>query len=104
MDSEESFRIFAASDLIVFPGRHSVYWEQAVAMAKPIIVKYWEGTTHVDIGGNCIFLYNDDEKEIVSHLSNLIDNPNVYQKLLNNAEKNIRKEFLYSEIAKRSLE
>ena len=29
-----------------------------------MIVKYWEGTTHVDIGGNCEFIYKDSVEEI----------------------------------------
>src|SRR5699024_1260183 len=46
INNDESYQLFSAADLVVFPGRHSVYWEQVVAMGTPMVVKYWDGTTH----------------------------------------------------------
>ena len=57
IDDFQSYNLFSAADLVVFPGRHSVYWEQVVAIGTPMVVKYWDGTTHIDIGGNCMYLY-----------------------------------------------
>lgn len=105
LKSEQVYQFFAASDIIIFPGRHSVYWEQSVGMGKPIIVKYWEGTTHVDIGGNCIFLYENSEEEIIRVLEDLLDDEKYnYKVLSNNANNNKKNMFLYSEIARKSLE
>ena len=41
INSEESYKYFGASDLVVFPGRHSVFWEEVAGLGIPMIVKYW---------------------------------------------------------------
>ncbi|AEF17821.1 glycosyl transferase group 1 [Thermoanaerobacterium xylanolyticum LX-11] len=101
--ADKTYNYFAAADLAVFPGRHSVFWEQVVGLGIPMIVKYWEGTTHVDVGGNCIFLYKDSEEEIREKILYLIDNPEVYKKMKDVAEKNGIKKFSYSSIANQSI-
>lgn len=103
LTDNQSYSLFSAADLVVFPGRHSVYWEQVVAMGKPMVVKYWEGTTHIDIGGNCKFLYEDTEEELSRVLGNIIYNKNVYTKLLEKAQDKNRNQFLYSQIAIKSI-
>lgn len=100
----QSYELFSIADLVVFPGRHSVYWEQVVAMGTPMVVKYWEGTTHVDIGGNCTFLYEDTEEELLRVLKNIIYNKNTYKKMLKNAQSSKRMNFNYSTIAKKSID
>lgn len=79
LDSAGSYGLFAFSDLAVFPGRHSVYWEQAVGSGLPIIVKYWDGTTHVDLGGNCIFLTQDTYEELKGRIDELLSNEDKYK-------------------------
>ena len=102
LSSEESYSHFAMADLVVFPGRHSVFWEQVAGQGIPMVVKFWQGTTHIDLGGNVKFLYKDSVEEIISVLRSVID-------------KNIQKEmtelarekscfFSYSEIAQMSIE
>jgi 1,2-diacylglycerol 3-alpha-glucosyltransferase len=103
INSNDCYRFFAASNLAVFPGRHSVLWEQAAGSGIPLIVKYWEGTNHIDVGGNCLFLYNDSVDEIKSKISRLINEPNLYKKMEEVAKSNGVKIFSYKEIAKRSL-
>ena len=56
------YEALISSDLAVYPGRHSVLWEETVGIGLPMIVKRWDGTTHVDLGGNVLFL-DDDSKE-----------------------------------------
>ena len=51
IESTKVYDYFIASDLAVFPGTHSVLWEQAAACGIPMIVKDWEGMHHVDVGG-----------------------------------------------------
>lgn len=100
LDSRESYRYFNMADLVVFPGRHSVYWEQVVGLGKPMIVKYWEGTTHVDIGGNVRFLYRDSADEIYENLVTLIENESELQKMQSAAD-NGMKHFSYRQISRR---
>lgn len=102
-NEEQSYEYFASADLVVFPGRHSVYWELVAGLGKPMLVKHWEGTTHVDVGGNCEFLYKDTVEEIKSKVLELIENKEEYNHMIN-ASRNNNKKFLYSQIAKKSID
>ena len=104
VDAKDSYQYFASSDLVVFPGRHSVFWEQVVAQGIPMLVKDWEGTHHVDVGGNVDFLHDDSVDEIEKKLLDLINHPDKYEKMKHVAMEKGRTEFLYSEIAKRSIQ
>ena len=100
--ANETYNHFAASDLVVFPGSHSVFWEQVVGLGIPMVVKYWDGTTHVDMGGNCKFLYKDSTTEIKEIIESLL-NSNEYEKMKLIAKKAVDK-FLYSTISKKSID
>lgn len=100
----DSYGYFEAADLIVFPGRHSVFWEQAVGQRKPLICKKWEGTTHVDIGGNVLFIDDDSESTLYNIINNVCHNRFLYESMLSAANSDKSKSFLYSQIAKKSIE
>lgn len=103
--AEESYDYFSAADLVVFPGRHSVYWEQVVGMGIPMLCKYWEGTTHVDIGGNVRFLTEDSVSCIESSLLELLDDGGKeYRKMKAAANSDRKKEFSYLQIARNCIE
>ena len=69
-----------------------------------MLVKDWEGTHHVDVGGNVDFLHDDSVDEIEKKLLDLINHPDKYEKMKHVAMEKGRTEFLYSEIAKRSIQ
>ncbi|MGI5967472.1 MAG: glycosyltransferase family 4 protein [Anaerotruncus rubiinfantis] len=98
----DSYDYFAAADLVVFPGRHSVFWEQVVAQGIPMICKQWSGTTHVDIGGNVLFLQEDSKEEIAGVLFDLLASPQRYAQMKAAAKQDANR-FLYSDIAKRAI-
>lgn len=102
-DAETSYGLFAAADLVVFPGRHSVYWEQVASLGIPMVVKWWEGTDHIDNGGNVAFLYNDSADEIKRALVQIVENKDVYERMCNRAQQ-CKESFLYSEIARKSIQ
>lgn len=104
INDSQSYKLFSAADLVSFPGRHSVYWEQVVAIGIPMVVKYWEGTTHIDIGGNCKFLYKDTIEEMTIVLENIIYEKQNYSVLLQKAQSETRNKFLYSQIAMKSIQ
>lgn len=105
IQSDDSYNYFAAADLVVFPGRHSVFWEQVVGIGRPLIVKYWNGTTHVQVNGNAAFLYNDTVEEIVTRIEQLLKNDKAeYNLMLEHAQGEARKRFSYRYIAERSIE
>lgn len=102
--AEESYRLFDVADLAVFPGSHSVYWEQAVGQGIPMIVKNWEGTHHLDVGGNVIFLNDDSVSEISNALFDILKNDKEkYQKMKRVASQKGPQIFRYSAIAKKSI-
>lgn len=102
VQAKDSYRYFAAADLVVFPGRHSVFWEQVAAQGKPMVVKYWDGTTHVDYGGNVRFLRQDSTEEIQRTLEDILSGDE-YEKM-HAAAKNAAGHFRYSQIAARSID
>lgn len=100
LDNKEAYELFAVADLAVFPGRHSVFWEQAVGQGIPVIVKRWEGTEHVDLGGNALFLEEDSAEEIKNKLLtayNGLDN----MKFVAERSSHL---FLYGDVAKESIQ
>ena len=101
--SEESYRYFAASDLVVFPGRHSVFWEQVAAQGIPMLVKDWPGTHHIDLGGNVYFLKEDSAEEIQEEIEALIEHPQTYQKMKSVAVEKGMQAFSYSHIARAAI-
>ena len=103
LNNEDSYGIFAAADLAVFPGRHSVFWEQVTGQGIPMIVKDWPGTHHVDLGGNVQFLKKDSVEEIENVLRELTADPQKYNEMKIVAKEKGPKIFRYSEIARDSI-
>lgn len=97
------YDLFLSSDFGVFPGTHSILWEQAVACGLPLIVKDWVGMHHVDIGGNCEFLENDSINEIRNKISIVYKNEKRALGMKKAANNDLRSNFLYSYIARRSI-
>lgn len=104
VQSDQTDKYYAASDLVVFPGRHSVFWEQVAGLGKPMLCKAWDGTRHVDLGGNVIFLEEDSVEEIYGIIKSLTEDKDTYQMMKTVAEQEGKKVFSYSAIAKRSIE
>ena len=57
IDADKVYDYFFAADLAFFPGGHSVLWEQACAAKVPCVFGRWEGTDHVNNGGNSDFIF-----------------------------------------------
>jgi len=101
--SEKIYNWFLSCDLVCFPGTHSVLWEQALACGIPAIFKYWEGMTHVDVGGNCCFLYKNSLNEIKDTILKIFEDKDLYKKMQKESKKAISK-FSYKAIAQKSIE
>ena len=100
---DNSFDYFAASDLVVFPGRHSVFWEQVVGQGKPMVCRSWPGTHHIDVGGNVQFLESDSMVEIKKCVEDLINTPELYEKMKVNAIQIGKTMFSYRRIAEKCI-
>ncbi len=103
IQAKDSCRYFASAQLVVFPGRHSVFWEQVAGQGVPMLCKSWDGTHHVDVGGNVIFLYNDSIEEIRECICHLVTEPEEYNKMQKVAESKGKTTFSYADIAARSI-
>ena len=102
--STEIYNILLASDLAVFPGRHSVLWEQAVGLGLPCVFKKWDGHQHVDVGGNCLFVDEDSVITLKEVLSNIVNNQDLYNAMKHVALEKGTQMFSYYEIAKHAIE
>lgn len=103
LDNKKTYEFLYASDLAIYPGRHSVLWEQTVGLGIPMIVKYWEGTTHIDVGGNVKFLKEDSIEKMQFLISEMI-NGDEYLNMKRIAQLKGIKEFSYAYIARKSIE
>ncbi len=102
--SHKVYDYYLASDLAVFPGTHSVLWEQACSCGLPCLFKHWEGMHHVDVGGNCEFLYRDSADEIKNAIHDILKNNIKYKSMKKAAVDKGINIFSYSDIAKRSID
>ena len=103
LPSAETYAYFAAADLIVFPGLHSVMWEQAVAQGKPCLFRELEGFRHVDMGGNAVFLRDVSAEHLRAAILQLADDPARLAAMRQAAEA-ASGFFSYREIAERCLQ
>lgn len=103
VESKNSYDYFAAADLVVFPGRHSVFWEQVAAQGVPMIVKSWDGTHHVDLGGNVRFLYEDSVDEIQRELEAFLEDPSRLAEMKKVAVEKGMQTFSYNDISQRAI-
>ena len=100
-DSSEAYDYFSAADVVCFPGRHSVYWEQTAGMGKPLVVKRWPGTEHVDACGNVLFLESDRVEEIRCRLTEA--RSGLEDGALGEKARRATRGFMYSDISRRAI-
>ncbi len=101
--SNETYDYFLAADLVCFPGTHSVLWEQACASKVPCVFARWDGMEHVNNGGNSAFIDDVSVDGIKKKLRELFFT-DAYFKMKMIAESEKTDIYLYSNIAKKSLE
>lgn len=104
VDSNETYNYFNEANLVVFPGLHSVFWEQVVGLGKPSIFKYIKGFEHVDLGGNVEFLYESTVEELEEKIKKIAFDKTRYNRMTEVAIDKGKKEFSYLDIARRSIE
>lgn len=101
IDADEALEVFNSADLVAFPGRHSVYWEEAAGLGKPLLLKKIEGYDHLDFNGNVSYFKDESPDGYWSTLSEVIQ-PDVLGAMSRRAQE-AKGEFLYSQIAAQSL-
>lgn len=101
--SDAAYDHFLAADLAVFPGTHSVLWEQACACGLPGVFRHWDGMHHVDVGGNAVFLHEDSIEEIKRVLLQLHTQPEKLAQMKHIAQTKGISMFSYRQIAKKAI-
>ena len=102
IDSDKAYSYFFAADLVIFPGQHSVLWEQACASKVPCLFEKWDGMDHVNNGGNACLISDISVDSLKTSIQELEFTDRYYQMKLAAESKNTDI-YLYSEIAKKSL-
>lgn len=102
--AKEINKLLLISDLAVMPGTHSVLWEQIAGCGLPAFYKHYEGMHHVDVGGNCEFLYENSVEEIIGHILRVLSDKNHFDTLKKCAKEKAMPYFSYSSIAERSIQ
>lgn len=103
IDADNVYNYFFASDLVFFPGQHSVLWEQACAAKSPCVFRRWEGMDHVNNGGNARFIDDVSVDGIIECIESLCFT-SLYDEMKKIAESENTDIYMYSKIAERSLE
>ena len=103
LNPEDTYKYFYSADLVVFPGLHSVFWEQAVGLGKPCIFKYIPGFDHIDLNGNCLFFENDTISEMINKVLMVWNDKSKYYQMKNIAKSEGMKYFSYASIANKSI-
>lgn len=101
--SDRVYDYFFAADLVVFPGQHSVLWEQACAAKVPCVFEAWEGMDHVNNGGNSDFVKEVTAESLREKICELCYTPK-HEKMKQVARSEATDIYLYSSIARKSLE
>lgn len=105
LHGEEMYRYFASADLAVFPGQHSVLWDQSIATGIPVVLRWWQGMDYFNINGNCRYLQHGTAQEIREILVDLIENDKEkLRDMQTSALGEAKNQFSYIEIAKQTLE
>ncbi|MDL2227876.1 glycosyltransferase [Bacteroidales bacterium OttesenSCG-928-K03] len=103
LDSSITSHYLLASDIAIYPGTHSVLWEQTVGLGIPCIFKKWKGIEHVDLGGNCMFLENITADLLQETIEYFFYTKTALSQMKDIAERNGPKTFSYYEIAKKAI-
>jgi len=102
--SNRVYHYFYAADLVIFPGLHSVLWEQAVASQIPCAFSKIPGFEHINIGENCVLMEGKTSEYYQKLVEQIVSDREFYAQLLKNAQSPKSSIFLYSHIANKVIE
>jgi len=104
LSGAEVLEHIAASDLAVFPGAHSVLWEQTVCLGVPaVFYEEVEGDASHLSNGNALFLHRGDAREILDCLNRLCFNESMLVRMGKQAREYAEKNLSYEKTAEKAL-
>ncbi len=62
--ASDIYKAFWAADLAIFPGTHSVLWEEAIGHGLGAVFHWWPGMEHLDLGGNARIIPDGSPKTL----------------------------------------
>lgn len=102
LSGRDIYRTIIGADLAIYPGLHSVLWDNTVACGTPLCVRRWDGMDYFDINGNCKYINEGTEEEIIHLLENM--SKSSIEEMRIAAQDMAKKKFSATEIAKQILE
>ena len=103
LKSHDIHRYFIAADFGVFPGRHSVLWEEAIGCGLPCLFRRYGECDHTNPCGNAICIPSPDVQNIKETMEAVASGGKYLEELKRGAVK-AAPMFSYSTIAEKSLE
>lgn len=105
LNQQEIIDLICICDLAIYPGRHSVLWEQTLGCGIPMIVKEIEGTHHIYANGSSLILNDLSADNLVNNINEILsEDKKKYKRMLSRAKEYGYKEFSYKVIASRTIE
>jgi glycosyltransferase involved in cell wall biosynthesis len=104
LSASQIHKAFFSADLAFFPGTHSVLWEEAAGIGLPAVYLRWKGITHIDKGGNCVFINEANPMIIQQTIHNILTNKEYYNKMKVSAGQYGPEYFSYSQIAAKAID
>lgn len=99
LSGKDIYRTIIGADLAIYPGQHSVLWDNTVACGTPLCVRRWAGMDYFDVNGNCRYISEGTKKEIKGLLVDLSVDGKI-ETMRVSAQGNAKKLFSATEIAK----
>ena len=99
LEPKESLKLFSIADLVIFPGRHSVFWEQVQGLGVPMLIQKNSNTDHFDAIPSVVTY---ESNEIEEKLTEIISGNKI--KKLRTLAQNLKKSYYYSNIVLETIE
>lgn len=101
--SKTVHKYFYASDFSLFPGLHSVLWEEAIGCGLPGLYQSFSSCDHTNMYGNSILIKADtNSEEIFQIMDKVSQDKSFYENLKKNASR-ASHDFSYYDIAAKSI-
>lgn len=97
--------LFWSADLALFPGTHSVLWEEAIGHGLAAVFHRWSRMCHLDLGGNAFFIDDGETATIDTTLQKLVADDALLIRQMNEiAQRKGPTAFAFSRIAQKAIE
>lgn len=103
IESKSVHKYFLAADFSLFPGLHSVLWEEAIGCGLPGLYNSFGQTSHTNICENSISISTDADASQIFLIINKVVSDNEYFFMLKRNAVKAANQLSYYTIAKRSL-